>query len=314
MLVNREVILAKTEVTYGVDAVPVEGLDAMLVENISWSNEGLRLNERPAVRASLGQLRQVFGGTLRTITFDVEMKGSGVAPATAATPPEFAPMLRACALTETINALTDVQYAPESDPALQESITIYYFQDGIRYDLLGCRGNVSFNFETGALPKMSFTFTGHLVGPADVALATPVVLAVVPVALISAVFSIGGFAALINAVSLDMANTLAFPPDMAASDGYSEVVITARDPNGSYDPEAELIAVDDPAADLEAGSVLAVSVGPIGIVPGNIIDFDAPAVSYRDQSPGDRDGIRTYEIPFGAAEVALDDEILLIFT
>lgn len=314
MLVNREVILAKTEVAYGVDSVPVEGTDAMLIENISWSNEGLRLNERPAVRASLGQLKQVFGGTLRTITFDVEMKGSGVDPSSSATPPEFAPLLRACGLTETITVSTSVGYAPESDPALQESITIYYFQDGIRYDLLGCRGNVSFNFETGALPKMSFTFTGHLVGPTDVALVTPVVLSVVPVALIATIFTIDGFAALINAVSLDLSNTLAFPPDMAASDGYSEVQITSRDPNGSYDPEAELVAVDNPASDLEAGSVLAVSVGPIGTVAGNIIDFDAPAVTYRDQSPGDRDGIRTYEIPFGAAEVALDDEIALIFT
>jgi hypothetical protein len=128
------------------------------------------------------------------------------------------------------------------------------------------------------------------------------------------VFTIGGFAALINAVSLDMANTLAFPPDMAASDGYSEVQITARDPNGSYDPEAELVAVDDPSSDLEDGSILAINVGPIGIVAGNIIDFDAPAATYRDQSPGDRDGIRTYEIPFGAAEVTLDDEISLAFT
>ena len=53
MLINREVILFKTEVTYGLDPVPTAALDAMLVENINWSNESLRFNERPAVRASL---------------------------------------------------------------------------------------------------------------------------------------------------------------------------------------------------------------------------------------------------------------------
>lgn len=310
MLINRELILFKTESSYGTDAVPVVGTDAMLVENISWSNEGLRMNERPAVRSSLGKLQQVFGGQLRTITFDVELKGSGVA----GTPPEFAPMLRACAMDEATVALTSVTYTPESVPSAIESGTIYYFQDGLRYDLLGCRGNVSFNMETGALPKMSFSFTGHLIGPTDVALGVPTLVTTLPQALISTNFTIGGFAAVINAVSLDFANALAMPPDMAATDGFGEVQITGRDPNGSYDPEAELIAVDNPQSDLILAVSQALSVGPIGTVAGNIIDLDMPAVSYRDLSPGDRDGIRVYEIPFGAAEVAQDDEVVLAFT
>lgn len=314
MLVNREVILAKTEVSYGVDSLPVAGTDAMLVENIAWSNEGLRLNERPAVRSSLGQLQQVFGGTLRSITFDVEMKGSGVDPSVTATPPEFAPLLRACGLAETINAGVSVVYVPESDPANHESITIYYYQDGIRYDLLGCRGNVSFTWETGALAKMSFTFTGHLVGPTDQSLVTPTVLSVVPEALIGSAFTIGGFAAIVNAVSLDMSNTLALPPSIAASDGYDEVQITARDPNGSYDPESELIATEDPWNDLITDAALALSIGPIGATAGNIMTIAMPAVSYRDVTPGDRDGIRVYEIPFGAAESTVDDEVSLTFT
>ena len=79
MLVNREVILAKIEGTYGVDSVPVAASDAVLVENIGWSQEGLRMNERPAVRSSLGMLKHIFGGRMMTLTFDVEMKGSGAA-------------------------------------------------------------------------------------------------------------------------------------------------------------------------------------------------------------------------------------------
>jgi len=122
MLVNREVILAKIEGTYGVDSVPVEGTDAMLVENVSWSNEGLRMNERPAVRANIGMLQQVFGGKLFTVTFDVEMKGAGGA---IDVPPEFGPLLRACGIGETITPATDVTYTPVSTG--HESVTIYYF-------------------------------------------------------------------------------------------------------------------------------------------------------------------------------------------
>ena len=224
-------------------------------------------------------------------------------------------MLRACAMTEDITASTSVGYQPESDPALHESGTIYYYQDGIRYDLLGCRGNVSFNFETGAIPKMSFTFTGHLVGPADQALVSPVVLSLVPEALKLVPFTIGAFAAKINAISTDLSNTLAMPPDMAASDGFGEIQITARDVNGSYDPEAELLATDNPHLDFVNGVAQAISIGPIGATPGNIIDVDYPAGYYRDIAPGDRDGIRTYEIPFGAAEdTPPDDEFVLLFT
>jgi len=107
---------------------------------------------------------------------------------------------------------------------------------------------------------------------------------------------------------------LAMPPDMAATDGFGEVQITGRDPTGSYDPESELVATEDPWADLIADTALALSIGAIGATAGNIIDVDMPAVSYRDISPGDRDGIRIYEIPFGAAEVTTDDEVSIAFT
>ena len=75
MIINREVILVKEEVTYNTDPVPTEGANAVLVENPAWQNEGLRMNERPAVRSSIGQLQHVYGGMLRTVTFDVELKG-----------------------------------------------------------------------------------------------------------------------------------------------------------------------------------------------------------------------------------------------
>lgn len=310
MLTNREVILAKIEVTYGVDSVPVEATDAMLVENIGWSNEGLRMNERPAVRQNIGMLQMVFGGTLRSITFDVELKGGAGA---VDVPPEFGPLLRACGFGETINAAVDVQYAPVSTG--HESITIYYFQDGIRHIMTGCVGNASFNLETGALGKISFTFTGHLVSVTDVALpAAPVYLANVPPPLINVPFTIGAYAAIINALTFDLSNTVATPPDMSATDGYSQVRITQRDVQGSYDPEAVLIATNDPYTDLSAGTQLAVTTGVVGSVVGNRYQVDMPAAYEKDISPGDRDGVRTYDIPLGFAESAGDDEVLLTFT
>lgn len=310
MLTNREVILAKIEVAYGVDSVPVQAADAKLVENIGWSNEGLRMNERPAVRQNIGMLQQVFGGTLRSITFDVEMKGSGGA---VDLPPELGTLLRGCGFGETINAAADVQYAPIS--VGHESLTIYYFQDGLRHILTGCVGNAAFNLEAGALGKISFTFTGHLVNITDQALpAAPAYTTNVPPPLINAPFAIGGFSAIINALAWDMSNTVATPPDMSASDGYSQIRITQRDVQGSYDPEADLIANDDPYTDLQNGVAQAVTTGVVGSVVGNRYLVDMPAAYNRDISPGDRDGVRTYDIPLGFAENTGDDEVNLTFT
>lgn len=310
MLTNREVILAKIETTYGTDSVPVEATDAMLVENIGWSNEGLRMNERPAVRQNIGMLQQIYGGTLRSITFDVELKGAGGAVDDV---PEFGPLLRACGFGQTINVAADVTYAPVSTG--HESVTIYYFQDGLRHILTGCIGNASINLETGAQGKISLTFTGHLVSVTDVALpATPVYQTNVPPPVINAPFTIGGYSAVINALTFDLSNTVATPPDMSASDGYSEIRITSRDVQGSYDPEAVLVAVDDPFTDLSAGNTLVVTTGVIGSVLGNRFKVDMPAAYYRDVAPGDRDGIRTYDIPIGFAESTGDDEVSIVFT
>ncbi len=309
MLTNRDVILIKIESTYGTDAVPVEGTDAILVESQGWANEGLRMNERPAVRANIGLLQSVYGGRLGSVTFDVELKGSGGA---VDDPPEIGTALRACGLGEMINAAADVTYEPVSTGI--ESVTIYYFQDGIRYILTGCRGNVSFNLETGAVGKASFTFTGHIALPTDVALPAPTYDGVVPVAIINTPFVIGGFSAIINALTFDMSNTIAMPPDMAAIDGYSEVQITQRDVNGSFDPEAELVAVDTPLTDLENGVAQALTTGKIGSGTGAEYQVTMPAVYYRDVSPGDRDGVRTLETPFGATESTGDDEVSIVFT
>ena len=309
MLVNRKVVQVKIESSYGVDAVPVAGTDDVLVEQPAWATEGLRMTDRPSVRASIGKLQQIYGGSLRAVTFDVEMKGSGGA---ADAPPEFGPLLRACGWGETINAAVDVTYDPVSTG--HESVTIYFFEDGIRHNLLGCVGNFSFSGETGGYGRLSFRMVGHLVGPTDVAMVTPTYQSNVPPPLLSVPFTIGGYSAKINSLNFDMGNTIATPPDMGASDGYSQIRITQRDINGSYDPESVIVATDDPHGDLKAGNTLALTTGVVGSGTGGKYQLNMDQVYYRDISPGDRDGVSTLEIPFGASEGTGDDDAQLIFS
>lgn len=310
LLTRNEVILAKEEVTYNTDPTPVAATDAVQVANPSWATEGLRMNERNTIHGTLGMRQYIYGGNLKTVTFDVEVKGSG----TAGTAPEFGPLLKACGFTETIVASTSVTYDPSSTRTDHKSLTIYYFQDGLRHAITGCRGSLTGVIETGNMAMFSFTFTGHGGAPTDVALPTPTLDATEPVAVKGAAFTIDGYAACVNNLSFDIGSSLVLPSCMNDADGYGEVFINGRDVNGTFDPEMELVATEDFYGNFVAGTKMAMTTGVIGATAGNRFQVDMDQVYYRDIAPGDKDGIRTYEIPYGAVETAGDDEISIIFT
>lgn len=381
-LVNREVILFKLETNYNIDAAPV-GTDAILVESPSWANDNLKMVERPAIRSSLGKLKKIYAGGLMTVSFSVEIKGSGVA----GTAPELGALLRACSIGETVVGGTSVTYAPVSTG--QEFGTLYYFQDGLLRKLTGAVGSPKFSVGAGGKGMLEFTFTGHTKmrgtaqagaagsitlpanypavdgvfngqkisitsgtgagqtrtlgvytgstkiatvtsnwtvnpdatsvfsldnGPIDRAIVTPTYDSTVPVPLIAVPFSVGGFGAVIEKFEFEIGNEVSAPPDISAPDGYGQIRITNRDISGSFDPEAVLVATKDFEGDFKASSALALDTGVIGSTAGNRYRLQMPAISYREISPGDRNGIRTYSIGFGAHESATDDEFSLAFT
>ncbi len=307
-LIRNELIMAKSETAYNVDALPVAATDSILVTDANWSNEGLRMVERNPIRASLAPLKSVYAGSLMTLSFSVELKGSGVIDIA----PEYGVLLRACSFSETITTGTSVIYDPAS--VGYESCTMIYHEELIQRKLTGCRGNVSFNLQAGEYGKASFTLTGHIQSEID----TPVPLGsydnTVPSLALNVPFTIGGYNAVINSVAFDMGNSLAYPASISSPDGYGEIRIGSRKLTGSFDPEAVTIATQDFIGDLRAGRELTLDTGVIGSVAGNRYQVIMPKISYTDIAPGDREGIRTYEVAFEGTEVTTDDEIQLIFT
>lgn len=306
-LIRRSVLLAKVESTYGTDAAPVAGTDAVLVENPSWGFTGQRMLEQPAVKHTLGSRQHIFGGTLFQVTCTVALKGSG----TAGTPPEFGPLLRACGMGETIDTAS-VEYSPVSENL--ESVTLYYYEDGTLYKVVGCRGTFTLEATAGEYGKLNFTFTGRLAGESDSTISPPTYHATTPPPVISGGFSADGYAAVIAALNIDAGLQIATPPSVNAPDGYGDIVITGRDVTGSFDPEKVSKAAYDFIKKWQEGAAFEVKTGAIGPKAGNRWAVEMPRVSYRDIAPGDRDGIRTLENSFGAAEIAGDDELVLRFT
>jgi len=310
MLTRREVILVKIEPVYGVDPVPVPAVNSVLVENPEWNLDSLRMNDRNGVRTSLGTLRKVYGGSLKGVSFDVEIKGSGAA----GTAPEMDPLLRACGLGVTNVPATSDTYAPVSTGL--ESVTIYYYQDGTLHKMHGVVGNVTFNLEAGGIGMAKFEMVGHepAAGMTDAALPAPTYDATVPDPAIGATFTVGAVPLITDKLEFGLNSEIAKNGDISSYDGFAMLQIVSRDVAGSYAPEAVLKAVKDFDTPLRTDAVEALLTGAIGTVAGNIFTISMPAIQEREFGPEDRNGVRAYAIGFGATEVSGDDEVSIVFT
>lgn len=309
---KQTVLLAKIEAAYNTDPSPVEGTDAMLVEEPSWSFVNQRMIEQPAVKNTLGTRPHIYGATLAQVTCTVTLRGSGAA----GTAPEYGPLLKACGMSETVNAGTSVVYTPSSPTPPSgdhDSVTIYLYMAGKLHQFTGCRGTWELNATAGEPARITFTLTGHYAGDSDTALASPTYQDVLAPQVVSGAFTMGGDSVVINDLGLNIGNTVDVPPSVNASDGYSEIIVTGRDVTGSFNPEEVSKATKDFISEWQSGTSQAMNIGPIGSA-NNQWQITAPAIYYRDIAPGERNGLNIYDIGFGAAEDSGDDEITLTFT
>jgi hypothetical protein len=298
---SNEVVYVKTEVTYNTDPTPTT-TDAVLVRNVNLSAEGLRMNDRAAVRVGLGKLQAVYGGQLKRITFECEVKGSG----TAGTAPEIGPLIEACGFEETVVAVTSVTYNPEN--ATHESATIYWFEGGVkRHILTGCRGTMTLRAEAGGLLLAVFEFVGHYTEPTDISLPSPSYDSVVPKAMVGMPVAINGVTAIVaSGWEWNFNNELVMPGSLSATDGYGEVQISARDIKGQITIETVLDATLDVDALLSAGTKFAWTSGALGATGGNIVTVTTPSSStyVTNTNPGEANGIRQRTV-----ELAIDDSV-----
>lgn len=99
LLTRRTAILAKTEAQYAEDALP-DGTDAILIRNLTVTPIEADVVSRDLIRPYLGNSDQLLAQARVSMSFEVEMAGSGAA----GTAPRFSSLLRACGMAETITA------------------------------------------------------------------------------------------------------------------------------------------------------------------------------------------------------------------
>ena len=201
---NKKVLLAKIEATYGTDPVPTGGANAILATDIKLSPmEGQDLS-RMLDTAWLGAQRTIPADLYQKISFKVELAPAGalgVAPA-------WGPLLRACAVAQTISALVSVTFNPVS--AAHESVAIYLHNDGSRFRMLGARGNARFTVGPQGIPYIDFEFMGLWEAASAVADATPTLTGFLAPVIASKtntpVFTVGGQALVMRQFMMDLGN------------------------------------------------------------------------------------------------------------
>lgn len=317
-LVRNTAILAKTEVTYGVDPVPTGGANALLISNQSITPLNANNVDRAIARPYLGGSEQLVGTRYKEVSFDIELVGSG----TAGTAPAWGPLLRACGFAETVTASTRVDYLPVSSG--YESVTIYYHDDGVQHVLLGARGAVVFTPRIGEIPKMSFRFVG--IDGGDTAAANPSVTLTnfkTPLVVVDAnsgdltfgaTHSSSGAPALTGGtvypsqgLELDMGLTVNFTPLL----GGETVEITDRQAVGKV--MLDLTAAQEVAF---MASVKAATTQSLGLTHGTVAGFKvlmfAPSVQLINPTKGELNGKRMIGYDLRVNPSAGNDELRLV--
>lgn len=294
-------LLAKAEVTYGVDATPTGAANAILATEADITAIEADEVKRNLYLPYLGAQETLWAGHRTIMKFKVEMAGAGAAGSA----PGYGPLLRACGLAETLTALIKADYEPVSEGF--ESASLYMNLDGVNHVMLGARGSVKLSMAPRDIPKFEFDIQG-LMGPiADVALPAQTLTGFQKPLIVSKantpVFSIHGFAAIAENFSLDLAHQV--EPRFLI--GQDSIEIVDRGMSASAVVEATSLAEKNwfqIALDRAKGAIAIEH----GTVAGNIVEIAAPAAELGKPSYGATQGIRNITLPMSLIPVAGDDE------
>lgn len=164
---RSKILLFKLESTYGTDPTPTGADNAILAKNVVLSPMQGTDVDRDLETPYLGAQAMIPADLHRTLTFDIELEGSG----TAGTAPLWGPILRACAVAETIVAATSVTYNPISDS--HEAGTFYLWVGGTLFKLAGSRGTCVIEVGASGIPYLKFSFTGLYSAATETVRVTP---------------------------------------------------------------------------------------------------------------------------------------------
>lgn len=305
---RKQVLLAKSEATYGTSAAP-EAADAVLVSDLEVTPLAMEMAERTNINGILGQRDQVVTQRMVQVNFAVELAGSGAA----GTAPRWGPVIKACGFSETVSASTSVTYAPISSSF--SSVTLDFYNDGNRHLVVGARGTWSLSMAVGEIPRINFEMMGWYTAPTALANVTPTYAnQATPLAVNSdntPTVTVHSLSACLQAYSLELGNQMVFRQLAGCT---KEALITDRQPTGSLTIELPAIGTKDFFAIASAQTKGSIAVTH-GTAAGNIATITTATAAFDGPTFEDGDGIQHIVLPFRPIPTSAgNDEMSLVLT
>lgn len=168
----RKGIVGKIETVYGTDAAPAGGTDAIqLIGDVDVQSIDLETEEADIARVTMGADAIVpSGAEFKRLRFGCQLQSS----AALGTAPAMKSLLRACGMSETINAGVDVQY--DFNSTAPDALTLKYNEDGELHVLLGAKGGWEITYDAKKRPRIMFEMVGLYGGISDSAMFSPLTL------------------------------------------------------------------------------------------------------------------------------------------
>jgi hypothetical protein len=318
MRTRRRVVAAKFEATEGTAETLGASEGGILVIDPKFEVD-IKMTERPVARPTLGTFAAVAGSRSAKLSFKTELKGTGSAyTVNSATKPAIGKYLEACSFLASFGSGAAAAWAftPTSGTGASlyiPSLTMCIWEDGVKKQMRGARGNVKFSGKTGEPVYAEFDFTGVLDTITDEANPAPTFETQIPPVLLSANMSVGNYSAISGGFSIDSGNTVSLRESMNSADGFLSALVTQRKMSGNLDIEMTTVATKDWFGLWKASTNLPLIIGNIGSGSNNIIKFVMPKLRITKLAEQDQAGIDNAAMSFVLEETATDDELSLYF-
>lgn len=307
---RKRLAVVKLESTYGEGSADMAGatiIEAVMLEG--GNPYAGNTVERERMRQGLGAYEQINTGPYVERTIRVPLAGH-TDPGEA---PPYAPLLRACGLSET-SGTGETSYQPVSDG--YESAEIWWIEEGQVQHMTGVRGTAQIGSDSQSLPFIEFSLTGLYertkAGGDASAADTASQAKELPVNKQNTVASIDGHAACMASLSLELGNTVEYRGLV----NCESIQITERAVTGSTNIEAPDLATKDYFDAVESHN--GVTLVPVSLThkdaSHNEIEISGAQVQLSSISPTENQGIMHYDLglrflPDGSA----DDDFTLTF-
>jgi len=305
---RKKLLLAKLEVTHGLDPVPTGAANAIQTRDLT-------ISPLEATALDLQLDKQVFGSNLGTligrhvlVTFKVPVAGSG----TAGTAPAWGILDKACGETETLVAVTSAAYTPlDDDPP---SLTMYVKADSTLHKVKYCRGGKKLTVDSKGYPWWEYSFMGLYTAPITASAITPVYTAwikPVPFRATTVSCSLAGQVVGLFNMTIDFGQKVEYYEHSEEE----SVQITDRAATFQATFEETPIATHDFFADIIGEAAGALSFVH-GIVAGNIVTVESPQSQITKVSRTQVQGVNCLQVsgPLVASEDGTEPDYTITCT